>query len=129
MLDLDRLAALEAAATPGEWETTRDWTPENLPCAVETRAGTTVAVTTTWNAARGEAEANAALIAALRNDARALIAAAREHSALLARAQRAEADAARLRAALTATMQRATGYDWNADPDNITLLQSEALHV
>lgn len=51
------------------------------------------------------------------------------HAALLARAEAAEADAARLRAALTATMQRTTGYDWNADPDNITLLQSEALHV
>ena len=50
-------------------------------------------------------------------------------ASLLARAQQAEADAAQLRAALKATMQRATGYDWNADPDNITLLQGEALHA
>jgi len=34
-----------------------------------------------------------------------------------------------LRDALTATAQRSTGYDWNADPDGITRIQGHAFEV
>ena len=112
MLDLDRLAAL-AEQAPADIHRMllrqMEWTRHGL-----------------YSGAPREA---CDFYDAMKQAAPALIAAARERDALLARAQQAEADAAQLRAALTATMQRATGYDWNADPDNITLLQSEALHV
>ena len=68
---LDALAVLEPAATPGPWDT--------LACELVGDSGHVA-----WTAGSPNPFADAALIAALRNAAPALIAAARERDELLA---------------------------------------------
>ena len=91
-LDLGHLAALEAAATPGEWreEHLGDMTRAHIFAGLREDCYHVAIVFPNeegfWEA--GRTHANAALIAALRNAAPALIAAAREREGLAAEVKR-----------------------------------------